>query len=196
MLDVGSAAGFLLKGFHQKGWTGSGLEPNPKMARLAFEKQGLSVNVGTLEDFAFTEQVDLVSMIQVLGHFVNPLKALHTAAEITKPGGLWLFESWNRDSLTARVFGEHWHEYSPPSVIQWFSPHELTRLAERFGFRQIGRGRTLKWINLGHAKSLLTYKLKDSAAGRLAGKALEFLNENWSVPYPSEDLFWAVYRKE
>jgi len=38
ILDVGAAAGFLLKGFQNQGWEGVGIEPNKTMAKYAQEK--------------------------------------------------------------------------------------------------------------------------------------------------------------
>lgn len=37
ILDVGSAAGFILKGFENKGWKGLGVEPNQSMVTYARE---------------------------------------------------------------------------------------------------------------------------------------------------------------
>ena len=49
VLDVGSAAGFILQGFIDGGWRGVGVEPNPSMARHARERLGLDVRCATLE---------------------------------------------------------------------------------------------------------------------------------------------------
>ncbi|MEM6348580.1 MAG: methyltransferase domain-containing protein, partial [Bacteroidota bacterium] len=65
MLDIGSAAGFILQGFKEQGWQGVGVEPNQAMANYAFEQLGLSVVNTSFEDFEAEEPFDLVSMIQV-----------------------------------------------------------------------------------------------------------------------------------
>jgi SAM-dependent methyltransferase len=191
LLDVGAAAGFVLQGFLDRGWHGKGIEPNLGMVEHA-RKLGLDVRTGTLEELAPGELFDLVSLIQVLPHFVEPRRALAAAAAVTRPGGYWLFETWNRDSWIARALGPSWHEYSPPSVLHWFSPGGLQRLAGQFGFRKVARGRPAKWINGGHAKSLLRHKL---GASGLAARLLDVVPDRLAIPYPAEDLFWMLLQR-
>lgn len=195
VLDVGAAAGFVLKGFMDEGWCGCGLEPNPRMAEYARTQLGLRMVTGSLEEFHTNERYDLISMIQVIAHFVDPRQALEAAQQVTRPGGFWLIETWNRESWTARAFGKHWHEYSPPSVLQWFSPDGLCRLAAQFGFREAARGRPSKWINAAHAKSLLRYRLKDSRLDQLFAHASGLIPDRLALPYPAEDLFWILFQK-
>ena len=49
VLDIGSAAGFILKGFENLGWKGTGIEPNETMVRLLSEVLNLELHQGTLE---------------------------------------------------------------------------------------------------------------------------------------------------
>jgi SAM-dependent methyltransferase len=195
LLDVGAAAGFVLKGFLDQGWSGEGIEPNPAMAEYARTHLGLRVVTGTLEGFESEREYDVVSMIQVIAHFVDLQRALRVAAERTRQGGFWLIETWNRESWTARAFGKHWHEYSPPSVLHWFSPEGLRRLAAQFGFQEIARGRPSKWIGGEHAKSLLRYRLESSRLGKIAAGAVNLIPDRIAIPYPAEDLFWTLYQK-
>ena len=159
VLDVGAAAGFLLEAFLAKGWKGRGVEPNARMAALANARLGPLVDVGTLESGEAGGRFDLVLMIQVVAHFQDPRRALSRAAERARPGGFWLVETWNCESWTARAFGRHWHEYSPPSVLHYFSRAGLRRLAGSLGFREIASGRPARRIGVAHARSLLEHKL-------------------------------------
>ena len=192
LLDVGCAAGFLLKGMIDGGWEGDGLEPNARMAGFAKSELGLNVFHCSLEEYQGEAGFDLVSMIQVLPHFVDPAAALARVKSLVRPGGHLLIETWNHRSRTARLFGKHWHEYSPPSVLHWFSPDELAAFLERFGFTKVASGRPAKWLNMGHAKSLVTYKLQHSRLGRAASVVLGLVPARLSVPYPAEDLFWML----
>jgi SAM-dependent methyltransferase len=193
VLDIGSAAGFILKGLEAYSWSGVGLEPNATMAQYAQQSLGLDVRVSALETFRADEKFNLVTMIQVVAHFYELRQAFETAANLTQPGGYWLIETWNKDSLLARAFGQNWHEYSPPSVLHWFSSKSLDRLITPFGFRRIAQGRPAKWLNGAHAKSLLDYKLKDSPSGL---KLLHLIPDGMLIPYPTFDLFWILYQKE
>ncbi|MCD9188705.1 MAG: class I SAM-dependent methyltransferase [Pyrinomonadaceae bacterium] len=189
MLDVGAAAGFLLKGFVNENWNGTGLEPNAEMAGFGREKLNLDIKQGSLEEFETNEKFDLISMIQVAAHFYEPRKAFEKAFDLLNENGFLLIETWNRESLSARIFGRNWHEYSPPSVLQFFSEKGLTDFLETLGFAKIARGRPSKKISGAHAKSLLKYRLGDNFL-------LKLIPGNLNFPYPSEDLFWALYQKK
>ncbi len=195
MLDVGAAAGFILDGFKESGWKGIGLEPNASMASYGRDHLGLQIETGSLEQFSSDQQYDLVSMIQVIAHFFDIRKALKKAAQVTRPGGFWLIETWNKDSWIARVLGPHWHEYSPPSVLHYFSPANLTSLAAEFGFTEVARGRPAKRINGAHAKSLLEYKLQSSPLAWLLN-GLKIIPDDLAIPYPTFDLFWILFQKK
>ncbi len=195
MLDIGSAAGFILKGFENKGWSGYGIEPNATMAEYGNNELGQHIEVGTLESFQIKEQFKLVSMVQVIAHFYDIRKALQIAAELTEPGGYWLIESWNKDSWMARLLGENWHEYSPPSVLHWFSPDTLKLLTAQYGFAEVVSYRPPKWINSEHAKTLLQYKLQDSRLGKFASGLVNIIPNKMAIPYPNYDLFVTLFRK-
>jgi SAM-dependent methyltransferase len=195
VLDVGAAAGFLLEGFLSAGWKGRGVEPNARMAALANARLGPVVGVGTLESFTPGRTFDLVLMLQVVAHFQDPRRALAQAAALTRAGGFWLVETWDRESWTARAFGRHWHEYSPPSVLHFFSREGLRQLAGSLGFREVATGRARRRIGVAHARSLLQHKLESGPLGWL-GAPLRLLPDSLGIPYPGDDLFWALFRDE
>lgn len=195
VLDVGSAAGFLLQGFIEAGWNGCGIEPNDRMAEHARTQLNLDVRTGTLETVTLSESVDLVSFIQVLAHIPDPARVLRIADQWTKPGGYWLIETWNCQSLTARLWGDQWHEYSPPSVIHWWNPTTLRGFLRSLGYRPVASGIPQKWLAAGHAKSLLQHKAAEGGVARILAGAAALSPERLALPYPSEDLFWILVRK-
>ncbi len=194
LLDVGTAAGFTLKGLLESGWRGIGLEPNLSMVEYGRTHLDLQIECGSLEQFSTNQKFDVVVMIQVISHFYDIRQALQKAANITNPGGFWLIEMWDRESWVARILGKYWHEYSPPSVLQWFSPTGLKHLVAQFGFSEIARGRPKKFINSAHAKSLLKYKLQNSALGWLQ-RGLAIVPDHLIFPYPTFDLYWFLFQK-
>jgi hypothetical protein len=192
LLDVGAASGFLCDGFRAEGWEVEGLEPNETMARYGRERLDLCIHTGTLESFDTLQRYDLISLIQVLGHFADPRRALEKAAGLTRDRGFWLIETWDSRSLTARVFGKHWHEYSPPGVLHYFSRHSLELLASRLGFEPVAGGHPGKRISWGHARSLIDHQLHWPWLHRLSG----LLPDRVVFRYPSEDLLWMLFRKQ
>jgi hypothetical protein len=196
MLDVGAAAGFLLKGFTESGWTGTGIEPNPKMVQYGQENLGLEMYATPMEDFETDRLFHLISIIQVLPHLYDLDAGLEKLASLTAPNGYWLIETWNKSSATAWLFGKHWHEYSPPSVLHWFSPDSLCFLLGQYGMEMVARGRPSKKISGQHAKSLIDYKVKDKPLLKSIFSISSIIPDQWEIPYPAEDLFWILLRKK
>ena len=195
MLDVGCAAGFILRGFLDCGWSGRGLEPNRGMVELG-RRSGLDLECGILEDYRSDEQFDLITMLQSMMHFYDLRRACERAADLTRPGGFWLIEAFNPRSLTARLMGKQWHDYNPPSVLHWFSLEVLRLLLAGFGLHQIAGGRAPKSISTAHAKSVLNFKFGGSSGLRRALLSVfSAIPDTLAVPYPGDDIYWALLRK-
>lgn len=195
-LDVGCAAGFLQAGLQDTGWSTTGLEPNASMVEHAQETLALDVIQGSLEDVHGLEPFDAVCLIQVIGHFHDLAKAMRSVADLTRPGGVCLIEYWRMDSWIARALGKHWHEYSPPSVLHWFSRGGLDDLMDRHGFAPVAKGVPKKYISAHHAASLLEYVLGSLPGGRVLAKPLRMLPSGAKFRYPAFDLEWRLYRKQ
>lgn len=193
VLDVGSAAGFILKGMTETGWQGVGVEPNKSMAEFGREKLGVEILNTSVEKYASNEKFDLVTMIQVMAHFVEPKEVFRNVSETLKANGHLLIETWNRRSLSEKIFGTKWHEYSPPSVLQFFSDEGIEKLAKEQGFERVAIGRPSKWISGSHAKSLIAYKFGEKS---IITKLTKIVPDRLNFPYPSEDLFWVLYKKK
>lgn len=201
VLDVGAAAGFILQGLVERGWRGVGLEPNAQMADYGRTKLGLTMVTGALEDAQMSETArnasfDLITMIQVIAHFQDLYKALSHAAALTREDGFWLIETWDRTSWPARLLGRHWHEYSPPSVLHWFSPAGVAQIAGQFGFVEVARGRPRKRLKGAHAKSLIRYKLQGLPLSSLLALPFALIPDGLTLPYPNFDLFWMLLQKK
>ena len=195
VLDVGAAAGFVLAGLTEAGWPGVGIEPNASMARFAGDRLGLDVRCGALETVDLRAQADCIVMIQVVAHLFDLRSAFDAAERATESDGAWLVQTWNGASFTARLFGPNWHEWSPPSVRHVFTPQSLDRLAASYGMSRIASGRPKKTLIAGHAKSLLKEKALTSFPARVLALAAGPIPDDVTLPYPAEDLFWALYRR-
>ena len=195
ILDVGCAAGFILNGFESAGWKGQGIEPNATMAAYGKKELNLDIHVGGLEDFNSDQKFDLVSLIQVIGHFYDIDRSMENISNLLRPNGLVLVESWDMKSLIARLFGKNWHEYSPPSVINWFSDKSLKNLFKNYGFKLIDSGYPVKKIALTHAFSLVENKLPNFL---LKDKIFHFMTNSLRKMvfiYPPFDLKWYIFQK-
>ena len=195
VLDVGAAAGFILKGLVDSGWQGYGIEANEKMASFGRDKMGLNIQTGTFETFESKQAFDLICFLQVISHFVDPSLAVQKACNMLSPNGYILIETWNWKSLTAKLFKKKWHQFSPPSVLHWFSKKSLNLLMEKYEFHPVASGHPPKRISMRHARSLIRYKLGNGMISSSLKFALKFLPKRLEVRYPGDDLFWTLYKK-
>ncbi|MDB2686086.1 class I SAM-dependent methyltransferase [Mariniblastus sp.] len=206
ILDIGCAAGFLLKGFQDKGWDGVGIDPNHSMIKHGIQEFGLDLRHQSIEEFAQmgegpkgskqdSPKVDAAVMVQVLPHIADPVSAINAVSSTLNEQGLLLIETWNWQSLTARAFNKKWHEYNPPSVLHWFSKSGLRKLLSDSGFEVVAQGRPTKWISIGNGVSLIRHSLRDSTLGRFAAAPLGLIPKSLKAPYFLDDVFWMVARK-
>ncbi len=165
------------------------------MGNFARTELHLDVETSSMEQSRIIETFDVIEMIQVIAHLASPQRSFARIAEWLNPNGLLLVETWNYQSWTAKLCGQKWHEYSPPTVVQWFTPKTLQRLALDHGLELVATGRPSKWLEAGHAKSILRYKYPSSLAKVLLSP-LAVIPDKLAIPYPAEDLFWAIYRKK
>jgi SAM-dependent methyltransferase len=200
-LDVGCAAGFVMSGFVQSGWTSIGIDPNQTMVEHVHQSGAKAIR-GTLESAdtirrlkAHQDKFDLVTMIQVVAHLSDLDAALANLATLVRDNGYVLVETWDSQSRTARLLGSRWHEYSPPNVLHFFSGASLDRYMGKAGFELQDHGRPDKRITIGHGRSLFEYKYGETAWGKALLSASGFISDDLAVKYPSEDLFWRLYQK-
>lgn len=194
VLDIGSAAGFLLKGFENKGWKGTGVEPNKFM--VDYGKNNLKLNIinGTIEAIKIQEKFDLIILIQVVAHIYDLNYVIDKILNYLNPGGLILIETWDKDSWTSKIFGKYWHQYSPPGTLNYYSKKTLTHFMNQKKFSLFAHGMPQKKIISQHAKSIIKYKLKEIKGLSWFSLFLKVIPDNIMLPYPSEDLFWALYK--
>ncbi len=195
VLDIGAAAGFILKGFENKGWTGTGIELNKTMVEYGKKSLGVSLIQGSIENTPLEEKFDLIIMIQVIAHIYDLRASVNKIKHLLKPDGIVLIETWNKDSLTARLSGKNWHEFSPPSTLNYFSKRTLDFLMTKSGFSKIDTGTPRKSIHSKHAKSLIKHKLLESNKLKWLAGITALIPGNILLPYPAEDLFWVTYKK-
>jgi hypothetical protein len=91
--------------------------------------------------------------------------------------------------------GKAWHEYSPPSVMNWFTPSTLKMLMAQQGLKCLKYRRRLKKLNIKHAKSLLAHKSGQSTLTRILKTAVEIFPDGIEVIYPADDLLWMIFKK-
>lgn len=196
MLDVGAACGFFVKEFQDAGWQAAGIEPNASMC--AFGRQRLQVDLSDrdLTELPSAQPFDLITLIQVISHLIDPADTLRQIRQRLVDGGLFLVETWDRHSWAARLSGRSWHEYNPPSVLHWFTRRSLRELVESVGLRAIASGIPRKRIQVGRGVRMIRHATEQSRLGRWLTWPLALAPSDWTIPYFLGDAFWMLFRAE
>lgn len=79
-------------------------------------------------------QYDVVTLLGVLEHVLEPIKLLERSKELLKPGGLLLIQTPNSGSVFAKSMGSLWPPYEPVEHIHLFSEHALKLALRKVGF--------------------------------------------------------------
>jgi SAM-dependent methyltransferase len=145
LLEVGSAAGWLLQHARERGWDVRGVE----LSAAAVERSralGLDVFQGDLESARLESgSFDLVYMGDVLEHVPDCRRALTEVARVLAPGGfLYLRGPITTNSLARRaalllygVAGRKIVLREPPYHLWEFTPHSLRRLIAACGLEVV-----------------------------------------------------------
>ncbi|MEL6959004.1 MAG: bifunctional 2-polyprenyl-6-hydroxyphenol methylase/3-demethylubiquinol 3-O-methyltransferase UbiG [Pseudomonadota bacterium] len=105
VLDLGCAGGFLAEALDDRGARVTGIDPAKdaiKAARAHAAEGGRTINydVGVGERLPYSDgQFDAVACVDVLEHVQDLQQVLNEVARVLKPGGLFLFDTINRNIL-------------------------------------------------------------------------------------------------
>lgn len=183
LFDVGCAVGFLLDEARQRGWQVAGCDPSPWASRYARERLGLPIRIGAFDDEATDDaraaerDLSAVTFLNVLEHCANPARAVARAERALVSGGVVLVETWDRDSVAARLSGRRWHQWSPRRVQSWFNRSSLEALFPHRTWEWLRFGPVVRWLPLARGlevvgappigalgRILLPYRLGDLVA--------------------------------
>ncbi|MDP6659699.1 MAG: class I SAM-dependent methyltransferase [Candidatus Pacebacteria bacterium] len=133
VFDIGCGWGTFLKLLKDsKGFNVEGIEPGAMQARVARDYYGLKVARETLSDYVERNsgnRFDLVSMIHVLEHFVDPGKVLDDAKSILKSDGVLFVAVPNtprpNEPLDRFFHFEHCYYFTPLTLNKLLKKHGL-----------------------------------------------------------------------
>jgi SAM-dependent methyltransferase len=94
---------------------------------------------------------DLVTMWDVIEHIPDVVAAAKEVRRLLAPGGKFLIETQDIESLAARVLGKRWQHYKHAEHIYHFHERTLADVLGRAGFRVIENRPWLggKYVSLG-----------------------------------------------
>jgi 2-polyprenyl-6-hydroxyphenyl methylase/3-demethylubiquinone-9 3-methyltransferase len=179
-IEVGCGGGILAEEIASAGFNLTGIDPAPKSletARNHSKLYNLNVNycIGTGESIPFPDKhFDVLFCCDVLEHVRDLPKCISEFARVLKPGGVFFFDTFNRNFLSKLVVIKIWQDWKrtaimPPNlhVYEMFiKPKELNALMQQNGFNEMAYSgmspnvSPLKMISLlrQRAKGKLTYQ--------------------------------------
>lgn len=183
LLDVGSGAGLFVSLAKNSGWQAEGIDPSIWASREAKKRFGVKVQRGTFENFKNKPaSFDVITMWDVLEHYVDPLEALQKANRLLKKDGILALTTININSWFSGLFGPHW-----PWLIRihlWYFTHKtLVKMLVKAGFRVEWIGGQTRWFSLPYLLS------------RFTGRNFSWLPKI-TLPAPTGDIFFVIARKK
>jgi len=140
LLDIGAASGIFLDAAARSGYEGVGIEPSASLVAEAKSRYGIELFCGTLEDYPATPPFDVVTLLDLIEHVVDPVAFMTLVSSRVAPGGLLVIVTPDGASLAARLAGKRWWHYRTAHV-HFFSLPALTTLLDRHGFDVIAKRR-------------------------------------------------------
>jgi len=146
LLDIGCGGGLLCEPMARLGAEVVGVDPaarNIPVAKLHAEQSGLEIDyrVDTAEALAAAgERFDVVLNMEVVEHVPDPASYLAACRALTKPGGLHICSTLNRNpkSFMLAIIGAEWvMRWLPKGTHDWskfITPDELRGLLTGAGF--------------------------------------------------------------
>ncbi|MCU1385410.1 MAG: Methyltransferase type 12 [Acidobacteria bacterium] len=187
LLDVGAGSGKLVRRLRLHGVLAEGLEPS----RALFEHFLVGDDAFTCAMLAdhSAKKYDVVTAFDVIEHVAHPQEFLADVAAALKPGGVFLASTPNVGSMTANLFGKHWHFYYPYH-LSYFSPRTLSTAAAKHGFELVD------WCHRGRLRSV-GYVIRYAAEFIRGGKAPAWAQrfDSWYVPINLFDTMYLAFRK-
>jgi SAM-dependent methyltransferase len=138
VLDVGCFTGEFLQLLKTHGADVYGLELQSRAVEIANRKLDGRVLQVDIDRADFPQMsFDIISLLGVIEHVVDPIRLLSRAQDLLRPGGLLLIQTPNSGSFLAHAMRGLWPPYAPVEHIHLFSKQSLTLALSHMGFDKI-----------------------------------------------------------
>lgn len=107
LLDIGAGSGILVEEALKYGFQAQGIEPSAWLCAKAKEN-GLPITQGYFPDSSINLKFDIISMVDVLEHVIDPVSVIKNAYAALKAEGIILITTPDVDSFFSRVMGNRW----------------------------------------------------------------------------------------
>lgn len=188
LLDVGTNTGLFVRLALDRGWQAQGLEPNRWATKYARDNYHIKlVNKPFTKHIFAPASFDVITMWDVIEHFVDPIKELKTIFWYLKPRGIFVFSTVDPHSLMARTMGSRWSWYMEMHRV-FFDRPTVRRYLATTGFRKIVLQSHWRHLSLGYLSTRLAAvspRISNISSKIIAKAGLDSL----IVPYYANDLY-------
>ncbi len=147
LLDVGTFTGVLLEILAARGADVYGVELQEEAVAIANERLGGRVFRTDLHGAGFPSgPYDIVSMIGLIEHVVEPREMVRRAHELLRPAGRLYLQTPDAGSAIARAMRSAWPPLAPIEHVNLFSARSLRTLLGQEGFVDVRIRRHVKLL--------------------------------------------------
>lgn len=170
LLEVASAAGFFLAEAKAAGFEAEGVEFSKPMAAYARDRWQVPVTAGSIEEVELTPATyDVIASWGVMTILRDPRAVIAKFHTALKPGGVWAFNTYSRNSVWGRLFGRNWY-ILVANTSQIHDDATLRRLIDEAGFDLVARRRDRPYASVERLLFVLlshvSPRLRDAVAER------------------------------
>lgn len=171
IFDVGCSRGWFMDAM--PGWECHGNELNELEAGEARRQYGENIIQGPFESCPnYDEPFDVVTIQDVLDHFIDPVAVVQKANRMLRYGGLMVIKVHDFGCLWAQLTGRKFYAVIPPSHLTYFNPKSLFILCENNGFKMDKTCHLSQAIAIPTIFFRLAHSRRNSFFGKI-GKLLE-----------------------
>jgi SAM-dependent methyltransferase len=135
LLDIGAGTGLLVEQARARGLAADGIEPSRWCVETAAAVNHVDLMCGTVQDWmSRLSGYDIVTLVDVVEHTVDPLTMIREAAALLSPGGLMLIVTPDMGSVPARLMGRWWWHHRVAHV-GYFNRSSMRRALSEAGLR-------------------------------------------------------------
>lgn len=166
IFDVGCSRGWFLGSM--AGWECHGNEINEFEAGEARKIAGVHIVQGPFETCPdYEEPFDVVTIQDVLDHFIDPVAVVQKASAMLRTGGLMVIKVHDFDCLWAQITGKKFYAVIPPDHLTYFTRKSLRVLCEKNGFSVIRQAHYSQAITIPTIFFRLSHSNRNSFFGRI-----------------------------
>jgi SAM-dependent methyltransferase len=193
-LDIGCGLGYLLDVAHDEGFQVSGVEFNHAAADRLRSKYVFPVYSGDVLDFK-DKPFDVITLMDVIEHFLDPIRSIAHISALTKPGGLFVLTTMDCDGIVSRILGTRIEDFRRVREhLFFFTRRSITDLLRKNGFEVVQIASHGHHFRLGFLADRL--KLVSPLVGSLMHTAVKTLRAEHVTIYVNPFTKMIVYARK